>query len=61
MGLDVCLSIYSATHFSRLNRCHSGESLADKDTNSILTDDANRAIPGKCRHLVANFESDANW
>ena len=37
------------------------ESLADKDTNSILTDDANRAIPGKCRHLVANFESDANW
>ena len=47
--------------------------LADEDTNSILTDNANRAIqdsmmqPGgqicnicKCRHLMANFGTNAS-
>ena len=51
--------------------------LADEDTNSILTDNVNRAIQGnvtmqvtqpggqisytcKCRHLMANFGTNAS-
>ena len=34
--------------------------LADEDTNSIVTDNANRAIQGKWRHLVAKFAINAS-
>ena len=35
--------------------------LADEDTNSILTDDANRAIQGKLAMQVANLMSKFWW
>ena len=34
--------------------------LADEDTNSILTDNANRAIQCKLYNLVANFRTNAS-
>ena len=66
MGFDLwvlnqdswCLSL-SETPFADLTDV----TLADEDTNSILTDDSNWTIPVwhcKWRHVVAKFKTDAS-
>ena len=56
--------IYGSSSLKLSPRPYADLTLADENTNSILTDSANRAFQGnvamRWRHLVANFATDAS-